>query len=466
MDDDIMMLDQAMDVDSNVPAVPVTTSADPATTTTMTMTTTTAATTNRNPLRARRNISNPRQSRGRPHEPLKINTSARIHKSHAPTSKTAPSSSHNRQPFNVRADELFKAHSRAVRKQKVARAIADGTFQIPRDTDIVSPGPAPDEYHRAEEQEQEQAQEQEQVRRLDAALVAEALLDPVPGMAFDRAAQPSSALATGSAGMADLVRALEAFQVHLARKGMAVPSERAGALVRGLARDVLRTMMLRPDRPPPGPDGGADAFWAGVARDYPAGKKLRWLAFRVGFADPEGRLRPGLSRDEYVQTVLEALERPGSHPDLVRALRSVISHMPSFIVAKPSTLQALMGHFETARARYLASLKDDAHHGATTPSGNAAPYQADAMDCGEMPRGGRGYDSSDDEEDGHPRVGIVDGRPEDGGQVDEGVPSELGQWFLVNLDRFTASKGGQQQGGGLDADMLSALDLGGAKANL
>ena len=130
--------------------------------------------------------------------------------------------------------------------------------------------------------------------------------------------------------------------------------------------------------------------------------------------------------------------------------------MPSFIVAQPSTLQALMSHFETARARYLADLKNV--HGPST-SGNPAFHHKDAAGFGKLPRSDDGeYDSSEDEDDDL-RGGVFDGGAEDDGQVEEGVPSDLTQWFLVKLDKWTASKNGQQPGD-VDVAMLSALDLG------
>lgn len=147
-----------------------------------------------------------------------------------------------------------------------------------------------------------------------------------------------------------------------------------------------------------------------------------------------------------------------------QALGPLGDGMPSFIVAKPATLQALISHFETARAQYLANLKD-AHD--RLPSTNNSFHQTGAAGLGKLPRDGdRQYDSSEDEdEDKGPRGGMFDGGAEDDGQVAEDIPSKPGQWFLVNLDRFTASKGGQQKGG-VDGAMLSTLDLGGGRSNL
>lgn len=145
----------------------------------------------------------------------------------------------------------------------------------------------------------------------------------------------------------------------------------------------------------------------------------------------------------------------------MQAMAAAINDMPPFIVARPSTLRGLMGHFEAARARYLANLK--AVDGARNPSIPESPFQKHATGSENWRRGDGQDDSSEDEDDGL-RGGAFDGGAEDDGQVEGGVPSELTQWFLVKLDKWTASKNGQQQEG-VDVDMLSALDLGEAKSN-
>lgn len=144
----------------------------------------------------------------------------------------------------------------------------------------------------------------------------------------------------------------------------------------------------------------------------------------------------------------------------MQAMAAAINDMPPFVVVQPSTLRALMDHFEAARARYLANLK--AADGARNPSMPEFP-QKHAMGSENWRRGDGQDDSSDDEDDGL-RGGAFDGGAEDDGQVEGGVPSELTQWFLVKLDKWTASKNEQQQEG-VDIDMLSALDLGEAKRN-
>lgn len=146
-----------------------------------------------------------------------------------------------------------------------------------------------------------------------------------------------------------------------------------------------------------------------------------------------------------------------THRAALQVLTEAIKEIPSFIVAQPSTLQALMSHFEAARARYLADLKTA--HGPSTAS-NPAYHQKDAAGFGKLPRSDDGQDDSSEDENDGLRGGVFDGGVEDdGGQIEEGVPSNLTQWFLVKLDKWTASKNEQQQEG-VDVNMLSALDLG------
>lgn len=476
MADDIMMLDQAMDIDSNVPAIPPATNGAPA-----------ATTIDRNPLPARRNISNSKENRARLHETPKINPSARIQKTYAPTSTTAP-----HQAYNTSAAERIKHHG-SLRKQQVTRAIADGSFQIIHDTDLVSHGGGDNNPILAPTQDQQRGRGvvvKEQLRRLDADMVAAALFEPSPGMAFDPTAP--CAFTSDPTLMADLVAALEGLQVSLARDwGKVVPSKNAAGLLRGFAREVLFTMLRRQRRDSTEVCGVDDGqFWAGVARDFVTVRKLRWLAPRYMAADPKRWLMVGRTESmwDFLEMLLEAVERPGRHPGLIEVCILFFSHsdllvlcrplpsgsqrcllqalgpigdgMPSFVVAQPSTMQALMSHFETARARYLANLKKNTH--GKRPSNNTPFHQTGAAGFGKLARGDdRQCDSSGDEDDA-PRRGVLDGGAEDDGQVAEGVPSERGQWFLMKLDEFMASRGGQQQGG-VDGDMLSALHLGGAK---
>lgn len=311
MADDIMMLDQAMDTDSNVSVVPPTTNSVAA-----------MITSNRNPLHARRYISNPKDSRGRIHEALKPNSTAKIQKSYASTSKTA---SHQHQTYNISAAERIK--HRGLRKEQVIRAIADGSFRVTRDTDLVSPrgdgtfnhagnatsNPGDNSIYAPAHDQRDMAN---QLRRLDAELVAAALFEPIPGMTFDPTAP--CAFTSDLALMADLVQALEAFQMHIARKGQVVLSHKAGGLLRGLARDVLHTMVKQRQRG--GVEEEAQYYWAGVARDYVRGKKITWLAGRYLFADPCRTLMVGRTESlwDFVGMLLEAVECPGKHYDLVQ----------------------------------------------------------------------------------------------------------------------------------------------------
>ena len=112
-----------------------------------------------------------------------------------------------------------------------------------------------------------------------------------------------------------------------------------------------------------------------------------------------------------------------------------------------------MGHFEAARARYLVDLKTADNPRALSDPGLQKP----TVGLRKLPQGHGQYDSDSDEDDGL-RGGLLNGGAEDNGQVEEGVPSGLTQWFLVKLDQWMALKNGQQEED-VDVDMLSALDL-------
>lgn len=118
-----------------------------------------------------------------------------------------------------------------------------------------------------------------------------------------------------------------------------------------------------------------------------------------------------------------------------------------------------MGHLAAARSRYLANLSMSDGPGKSTNPGAHMPTSG----LSRPPRDHDQYDSSEDEDqDGGLHGGVFDGgAEEDDGQVEGGVPSRRTQWLLVDLDEWIALKNGQQQGG-VDADMLSALDLGDA----
>jgi len=277
MADDAIMPDQAMDIDSNAP--PASSNSG------------TPAATSRSPLRARRNLSNPNEKRGT-HDGLKVHSYAKIQKSSSNTSTSLGKVYSFRQQLGQRAK----------RKQRLQRAIADGSFQfrdwVPRDV-----------FSTTADREQGELQ---QVQRLDATLVTAALFEPVPGMTFDPAApfafnsQPDT--------MADLVQALEAFQVHLARKGKVVLADKAGPLLRGLARDTLAAVLLRPDRS--SRTIGVDDSWECVASDYLTSKKVKWLASKV--SDSFDTVMPGKGQSfkEYWNLVLETMETPGKHPQI------------------------------------------------------------------------------------------------------------------------------------------------------
>lgn len=191
--------------------------------------------------------------------------------------------------------------------QRIQRAIADGSYQI-RASDPQGDGTS------SASQGQGQL---EQIQRLDQTLVTAALFEPVPGMTFDPAAPWAF---NNQADMQELVQSLEAFQMHLARKGQVVLSHRSGPLLRGFARDVLATVTLRQARPGSeiGAVGAVD-FWTQVALDYEQSKKVKWLAARImqSLQPISGRL----SSRACGKLVIEALEAPGKHPQVDQVRR-------------------------------------------------------------------------------------------------------------------------------------------------
>ncbi|KKY37936.1 hypothetical protein UCDDA912_g02154 [Diaporthe ampelina] len=422
MAEDIIMLNQAMDVDTGVPPVPSTGG--------------TSSVHPRSPLCARRSIPNGNDKRGNMYDSLKLR----------PGSKVQKNSSHsqaNRHKDSGHAEQRRKMiNTQRNRKLQIQHAVANGTFQIRTLSDLG-------EGNRPTTVDQDGSQ---QIQRLNKDIVAQALYGPVPGMTFDPAL-PS----LNETDMADLVQALEAFQMHLARKGRVALTDRAGALLRAFARDVLAMVLLRPDKR--GCKIAADDFWAQVAVDYTQSKKARWLTMRASrllgssAAATVPKWRRGKPFTAHGSVVLNALEAPGRHPVIDEALAEANKEIPPFIMAQPSTLRALMDHFEAARSRYLANLR------MSDGPGNPGPHMP--MQSLSVPsRTNDECDTSGDEDDDFHGV-FFDGGVEDNGQVEEGVPSHHSQWLLVKLDEWTALKNGQQQGG-VDVDMLSALDLGDA----
>ncbi|KAG6362689.1 hypothetical protein INS49_007782 [Diaporthe citri] len=421
MAEDVSTLDQAMDIDADVPRVPSTGS--------------TSVATSRSPLRARRNLPNENDKRrnNQVDDSLKPRPDAKVHKS----SSNANTTRHNPSYLEKQKRKMMMINVQRNRKLRIQNAIANGTFQIrPLGYDSV---------------EADQGEPQ-QLERLNKDLVTQALYSPVPGMAFDPTMTSFS-----EADMGDLVQALEAFQMHLARKGTIVLSDRAGPLLRSFARDVLAIVLLQPDKP--GWNISVDDFWARVALDYQQSKKLKWLTLRVmkllepaeeDTAPKRGKGPPFAAR---MNVVLDALKAPGKVPVLDKAIAEASEDIPPFIVAQPSTLRCLMGHFEAARSRYLANLNNSLGTGSQSNLGPHKPTPGFSM----PPRNQDQYASSEDEDDDF-QGGMLDGGVEDNTQVEEGVPSSHTQWFLVKLDNWMASKNGQQQGG-VDVDMLSALDL-------
>lgn len=448
MDEDTMMADQAMDIDGDAAPIPSTDG--------------TSAVAPPSTLRARRSLPNTNENH-RNHDSLRAHPAAGVRKHSSNTDTFSGADSWYA--------DLRRMRLRAIRNRKlsVQQAMVNGTYQIRsiNDPNDENSPPTVDQP------------EPEQLQRLNRDIVAQALYDPVPGMAFDPTV-PSF----DEADIQDLVQALEAFQRHLARKGRIVLSDRAGAIFRAFARDVLAVFALQPNEPDY--EVGSDGFWDRVAGDYQWSKRTKYLTqSAMKILAPTGVYTYPMWGSKrmpftaHVRVVQSALENPGQHPTLdavslvarparppyslgprthhvtIQALAEAKEGMPPFVVAKPSTMRSLIGHFEAARSRYLANLNMSG--GQASMSGPVAPKPVQGF--GAAPRGAR-YDSSDNEDDDGARADLSDGGGEDNAQVEDGVLSSHTKWFLVKLDQWIASKSGQQQGGA-DVDMLSALDLGG-----
>lgn len=294
MAEDAMMVDQAMDIDANVPPVPSTGS--------------TSATTSRSPLHARRNLLNTNNKRDghQVGDSLKPRPDAKVHKS-SPNSNTTR---HHSSYIEKQKRKMTMISVQRNRKLRIQNAIANGSFQV-RSLSYDPVGVDEGELL--------------QLERLNKELVTQALYSPVPGMAFD-ATMPSFS----EADLSDLVQALEAFQRHLARKGKIVLSDKAGPLLRSFARDVLAIVLLQPDKP--GYDISVDDFWNHVTLDYQQSKKLKWLTTRVtkllesteeDTAPKRGKISPFAA---HANKVVDALKAPGKHPILDKV--RYVAHPP------------------------------------------------------------------------------------------------------------------------------------------
>lgn len=279
-----MMLDQAMDIDADVPPVPSTGR--------------TSVATSRSPLRARRNLPNENEKRGnhKVDDSLKPRPDSKIQKS----SPNPNAIRHKPSYYEKQRRKMMMINAQRNRKLRIQHAIANGSFQVRSLS-----------YEAAEVDQGEPLQ----LERLNKDLVTQALYSPVPGMAFDPTVTSFS-----EADMGDLVQALEAFQRHLARKGTVVLSDRAGPLLRSFARDVLAIVLIQPDKP--GCNISVDDFWTRVTLDYQRSKKVKWLTLRTMnlFESTEQDTAPKRGKaspfSAHLHMVLDALKAPGKHPIL------------------------------------------------------------------------------------------------------------------------------------------------------
>ncbi|KAJ0107198.1 hypothetical protein J7T55_007568 [Diaporthe amygdali] len=419
---DIAVSDQAMDIDMNVPSVGSTVD--------------TSSATPVNGLPARRRLPKQTDKRGY-HNSIQNLPNAKVQK-RAPKANISV-------PRDLTRTERLKLSSRQKKqKQRLQKAIADGSFKIQMPIHVGSL-PTMEQGKVAH------------IERLNKDLVTQALYAPTPGLTFDTA-QPS----LGKFETGDLLLALEAYQMYLAGKGRIILSHNAPVLLKAFTRDVLSTALSLPKKLDY--QAGMGDFWTQVAVEYQQSKRMRRLVSKVMTMlkgvhhEPFPPWEKGASDAARRAAIRSAFGAPGEHPSIDEAIARVMEgKKPRFAVAQPSTIQAIMSHFEAARSRYLSNLNTSNNWANQRDPGSHKPTPPFAL----PPRNLDLDDSSDDEDCGV-RGGVSDGDIEDNGQVEDGELRGRSQRFIMKLDKWMAFKNGQQQDS-IDADMLSALDLGNAK---
>lgn len=445
MNEATMMSDQAMDIDINVPSVGSTVD--------------TSSATPVNGLPARRRLPKQTDKRGY-HNSIHNLPNAKVQK-RAPKANISV-------PRDLTRTEKLKLSSRQKKqKQRLQKAIADGSFKIQMPIHVGSL-PTMEQGKVAH------------IERLNKDLVTQALYAPTPGLTFDTA-QAS----LGEFEMGDLLLALEAYQMYLAGKGRIILSHNAPVLLKAFTRDVLGTTLSLPKKLDC--QAGVGDFWTHVAVEYQQSKRMKWLVSKVmtmlngAYHESFPPWEKGASDAARRAAIRSAFGAPGEQPTIdqvccfrhtigscifwksysqrnSQAIASVMEgQKPRFAVAQPSTIRAIVSHFEAARSRYLSNLNSSNDCDNRRNPGSYSPTPLFAL----TPRNLDLRDSSDDENYGA-RGGVSEGDIEDNGQVEDGELRGRSQRFIMKLDKWMAFKNGQQQDS-IDADMLSALDLGNAK---
>ncbi|KAK2611561.1 hypothetical protein N8I77_004894 [Diaporthe amygdali] len=422
MNEDTMMSDQAMDIDINVPSVGSTVD--------------TSSATPVNGLPARRRLPKQTDKRGH-HSSIQNLPNAKVQK-RAPMANISV-------PRDLTRMEKLKLSSRQKKqKQRLQKAIADGSFKIQMPMHVGSL-PTMEQGKVA------------YIERLNKDLVTQALYAPTPGLTFDTA-QPS----LGEFEMGDLLLTLEAYQMYLAGKGRIILSHNAPVLLKAFTRDVLATTLSLPKKLDC--QTGVGDFWTHVAVEYQQSKRMRWLVSKVmtmlngAYHESFPPWEKGASDAARRAAIRSAFGAPGEQPTIDKAIARVMEgKKPRFAVAQPSTIRAVVSHFEAARSRYLSNLNSSNDCDNRSNPGSYNPTPLFAL----TPRNIDLRDSSDDENYGA-RGGVSDGDIEDNGQVEDGELRGRSQRFIMKLDKWMTLKNGKQQDS-IDAEMLSALDLGNAK---
>ncbi|KAI3390782.1 hypothetical protein diail_8675 [Diaporthe ilicicola] len=332
---------------------------------------------------------------------------------------------------------------------RIREAIANGSFQLgtsaQRDNNVLMAG-----------------LETEQVKRLDRSLVAQALHKPTPGLSFDGEMAVTSFV---EPQISDLVQALEAFQVFLAQNGELVSSGNATLILKRFTCAVLsaaREALSQPEGS--GFPVGSDEFWSFVAMKYNGMRRAWWQTLRV-----EVLLRPvrsanlptwwreEASSEARIKTVCGALNAPSGNLAIDEAVAKMKLETTPVFKAEPYTLRSVVGHFETARSRYLSNL--NAPHG---------PLQANKEEshntiplCGVPPQN-LDQDHSSEDEDNRTVSAFPIRDIEENVQVEH---RELRGWdkeLIKELDMWMELSNTQQHGS-VDVDMFSSLSLGDTK---
>ncbi|KAK7732509.1 hypothetical protein SLS53_008394 [Cytospora paraplurivora] len=335
------------------------------------------------------------------------------------------------------------------RQRQIRDAMTDGSYLIKADSHSDDPAAmAQDDVH---------------LQRLTEEIVLQAVTEHTPGLTF-----PVSHNSQGLYNpfnpfnnwdeLKDLTRALEDYQIALARQGKAILTAEAGILVKTLVQDVLRMYKRIKDGLGNAVDRNAVSTWITLAQLHQDKWHLKWMRGIVGkrLKEKHGKR----ARNEFRKAFNEAMETPGRHPELDEEI-AYTKHLRRPHYCDAMTLRSLVLHFAHARTRYLRDIN---------PTGEAAAYsQGDThlassngrltlfKDHAALQRQ-LDVESSDEEYNG-----LVDssseGELEDNTQVEGELLVGRDRTLIKALDRWMGLSGPEKKQDNADMDMLSALKL-------